>query len=73
MKLAAGSTAGGGAVCPAPTDGIGDGVEGGFEAAEAASGCGAGGGAGVDVETEGVEGVAAAFGAAAAGCAFGWA
>ena len=50
---------------------MGDGVAGGFEAADAASGCGAGGVAGVDVETEGVDGGAAAFGAAAAGCAFG--
>jgi hypothetical protein len=71
LKLAAGSAAEARPVCPAPTDGIGDGVAGGFEAAEAATGCGAGGGAGVDVGTEGVEGAATAFGAATAGCAFG--
>ena len=57
---------------PAPTDGMGDGVAGGFAAVEAASGCGAGGGAGVDVETDGVDGEATTFEAAGAGCAFGW-
>jgi hypothetical protein len=74
LKLAAASAVG--AVdWPAPTDGIGDGVAGGFAAAEAASGCGAGGGAGVDVKTDGVDGVdgaAAVFETAGAGCAFGW-
>jgi hypothetical protein len=70
LKLLAGSAVVG-AVWPALTDGIGDGVAGGFNGAEAASGCGAGGGTGVDVEAEGVEGAAAVFGGAAAGAALG--
>jgi hypothetical protein len=70
LKLLVGSAAVR-AVWPAPADGIGDGVTGGFNAAEAATGCGAGGGAGVDVETEGVEGMAAVFGGAAAGATLG--
>ena len=70
MKLLTGSAAVR-VVWPAPADGIGDGVTGGFNAAEAATGCGAGGGAGVDVETEGVEGMAAVFVGAAAGAALG--
>lgn len=70
MKLLAVSAAVG-AVWPAAVDGIGDGVAGGFNGAEVASGCGAGGGAGVDVETEGVEGAATVFGGVAAGAVLG--
>ena len=74
LKLLGVSVAGvvlGGAVWPAPTA-AGVGVAGGTMAVVAAFGWGAGGGAGVDVETEGVEGVACFGGAAAAGAAFGW-